>query len=294
MNNNHVFPTPTLHLVITISFFLIVVPVSHCQDVDDDRYFSKCTIPYPYWCGSSELNLSYPFWGDKRPRNCGREGFEIKCEDNEYSFIEFETQKFRVLSIDYSHPTMTIARDDLWNGYCPGIVSQHTFIDPLLFKYSPNVRQLSFFHQCEENFYSHHPNYFNCLLQDKNISGFYNGPELPLSNLSNTCKTEIKVPVLLAALDDLIETGNLSEVLNKGFEVEYNANETFCPACELSGGKCDPNHLNAGQFLCFCGDEFHKLTCTSDAPSPNDVKGNDYLMLELVGWIVRIRIRIRV
>ncbi|KAK1564334.1 hypothetical protein Q3G72_000865 [Acer saccharum] len=225
MNNNHVFPTLTLHLVITISFFLIVVPVSHCQDVDNDRYFSKCTIPYPYRCGSSELlNLSYTFWGGDRHRNCGRK-----------------------------------------NGYCPGIVSQHTFIDPLLFKYSPNVRELSFFHQCEENFYSHHSNYFNCPLQEKDISGFYmvHVPDLSLRNLSNTCKAEIKVPVLLAALHDLIETGNLSEALNKGFEVEYNANETFCPACELSGGKCDPNHLNAGQFLCLCGDVFHKLTCTS-------------------------------
>ncbi|KAK1565289.1 hypothetical protein Q3G72_023378 [Acer saccharum] len=261
MNNNHVFPTLTFHLVITISFFLIVVPVSHCQDVDDDRY-SNCTIPYPYWCGSSELNLSYPFWGDKRPRNCGREVFEIKCEENEYHFIEFGTQKFRVLSINYSHPNMTIARADLWNDYCPGIVSQHTLIDPLLFKYSPNVRELSFFHQCEENFYSHRPNYFNCSLQDKVIPGFYNVPDRPLWNLSNTCKAEIKIPVLLAALHDLIETRNLSEALNKGFEVEYYANETYCLPCIYSGGRCEPNHSNPGQLVCLCGDdESQKPTC---------------------------------
>ncbi|KAI9174007.1 hypothetical protein LWI28_010245 [Acer negundo] len=259
MNNKHVFPTLTLHLVITISFFLIVVPVSHCQDVDDDRY-SNCTIPYPYRCGSSELNISYPFWGDNRPRNCCHEVFEIKCEENEYHFIEFGTQKFRVLSINYSHPTMTIARDDLWNGYCPGIVSQHTFIDPLLFKsYSPNVRELSFFHECQEQTYPHNSNYFNCSLPDKVISVFYNVSDLPLSNLSSTCKAEIKIPVLLAALDDLCRTRNLGEVLNKGFEVEYNANETFCLPCINSDGKCEPNHSNPGQFECLCGDACHVI-----------------------------------
>ncbi|KAK0588287.1 hypothetical protein LWI29_037216 [Acer saccharum] len=254
MNNNHVFPTLTLHLVITVFFFLTVVPVSHCQDDDnDDQYFSNCSIPYPFRCGSMVLKLSYPFWGGDRPQYCGREEFEIKCQYNEYHFIESEKQKFRVLSISDSHPIMTIVRDDLWNSFCPGIVKQDTVFDHSHFNlYNPNVRELSFFHDCQKEI---HANCFNCSLQDEGIiHGFYNVSEPDLS-FPKICREEIKVPVLLTALEDLNGTGNLREVLNKGFEVEYLADFRLCFACNSSGGTCGSKPSNPRQFLCFCGDD---------------------------------------
>ncbi|KAK3225284.1 hypothetical protein Dsin_005146 [Dipteronia sinensis] len=235
MNNNHVFPTLTLHLAITISFFLILVPVSHCQDDHDDHYFSNCTIiPYPYRCGSSELNISYPFWGGNRPQYCGREGFEIKChQDDQYHFIEFKLQKFRVLSINESHRTMTIARDDLWKNYCPGKETQDTvMLDPYLFKYSPNVGNLSFFN-CSEKIQRQHTEYFNCSPEDEVINCFY-VIDVPGCQLSNTCQLGIKVPVLLTALEDLNRTRILGGALKKGFEVEYLVDNTPCSACYSS------------------------------------------------------------
>ncbi|KAK1565750.1 hypothetical protein Q3G72_034142 [Acer saccharum] len=263
MNNYHVFPILTLHFAITILFVLIVVPVSNCQDDEDDYKFSNCSSSYTYGCGSSELNIFYPFWGGDRPQYCGREGFEIKCQ--QYHFIEFTRQKFRVLTIKYEpHPTMTIARDDLWNNYCPGKKNQHTIVlDPHLFKYSPNVRNLSFFH-CQE-IPPQHPNYFNCSLDGEVITGFYtvSVPNLPLPNHSDTCQVlEINVPVLLTALDDLSGTEKLGDVVNKGFEVDYLLGSTPCPACYLSGGRCGSNQSAPGQFLCYCRDHEPQMsTC---------------------------------
>ncbi|KAK0586996.1 hypothetical protein LWI29_015904 [Acer saccharum] len=264
MNNNHVFPTLTLHLVITISFFLIVVPVSHCQN--DDHQYSNCSIPYPYRCGSSELNISYPFWGGKRPQHCGlgHEGLEIKCHADQYHFIEFENQKFRVLtlSINESHPTMTIAQDDRWNNYCPGNETQETVmldLEPCLFKYSPNVGNLSFF-RCQD-IHPQHPGYFKCSEEGEDITGFYT--VVPPPYLPATCQElKIKVAVLLTALDDLYRTGNLSKALNKGFEVEYLLDITNCSDCYLSGGRCGFNQSAPGQFLCYCHDHKPQMsTC---------------------------------
>ncbi|KAL5748864.1 hypothetical protein ACOSQ2_026161 [Xanthoceras sorbifolium] len=241
MNSNLLFTTLTLRSIITIFFFLIVVRISNC-DNDDEQYFSDCGRPYSDHCGSSVLNIFYPFWGGKRPQSCGREGFEIKCQDDQYHFIDCGTQKFRVLHINESHPLMTIARDDLWNNYCPGIVTQHPIFNTSLFKCSLNDRELSVFHDCSEPIFPgpDKPNYFSCTVDGTERAGFYIVPGLQLPNISNTCKAEVKVPVLLAALDDLHGPGNLTEVLNKGFEVCYDTESSFCSAsaCTLTGGIC--------------------------------------------------------
>ncbi|KAK2647936.1 hypothetical protein Ddye_015425 [Dipteronia dyeriana] len=278
MNNNDVFPILTLHFAITILFFLIVVPVSHCQDKDDDYHFLECSSSYTYGCGSRKLNISYPFWGGDRPQYCGREGFEIKCQNNEYHSIEFENQKFRVLSMSESHPTMTIARDDLWNNCCPRKETQDTaMLDPYLFKYSLNVRILSFFH-CQE-IYPQYPDHFNCSAEGEDITGFYNVsvPDLP-PPIPNTCQVGIKVPVLLSALDDLNRTKNLGDALNKGFEVEYLLGSTPpCSSCNSAGGICGSNQSALGQFLCYCRDDQPHGTVIcgpNESPPPGNQKAN--------------------
>ncbi|KAK4842809.1 hypothetical protein QYF36_000408 [Acer negundo] len=166
-----------------------------------------------------------------------------------------------------SHPTMTIARDDLWNNYCPGTETQDTvMLEHFLFKYSPNVGNLSFFH-CQE-IPPQHPGYFNCSLDGEFITGFYtvsvpNHPPPVLPNLPDTCQLlEIKVPFLLTALVDLKGTRNLGDVVNKGFEVEFLLDNTPFYDCYLSGGKCGSNSSNPGQFLCYCHDHEPQMsTC---------------------------------
>ncbi|KAK1564396.1 hypothetical protein Q3G72_002265 [Acer saccharum] len=167
---------------------------------------------------------------------------------------------------------MTIARDDLWNNYCPGNETQDTvMLDPFLFKYSLNVGIINLFQYCQEIPPQHRGGSFNfnCSQEGEVITGFYTVP-FPNLPLPNTCQVlEINVPVLLTALDDLKRTGNLSEALNKGFEVEYLLGSTPCSACYLSGGKCGSNQSAPGQFLCYCPDREPQMsTCPTPTPTP--------------------------
>ncbi|KAL5817956.1 hypothetical protein ACOSQ3_026334 [Xanthoceras sorbifolium] len=256
MNHIHVFPSIILHFVIiSIFFFLIFVPPSYCDGYDEQ--LSACRRPYLYPCGSSRLNILYPFWGGDRLPYCGRKGFEIKCDkDNEYHFIESDTQKFRVLNISDIGPIMTIARYDLWNDYCPGIVTQEIAFDQNLFKYGPNVRNLSLFYDCREVIPPQNSNYVSCKVGDEDKTGFYaiDIAGLRLPNLTDTCTKGIKVPVQLAALEDL-RPGNLEQALKQGFDVEYNTDNILCAKCLATLGICASNSSNSEQFICLCTDE---------------------------------------
>ena len=101
-----------LSSLITLSFFLAILPPSYCTD---DVHFVECSRPYE--CGRIK-NVSYPFWGGDRPENCGRQGFKLECNYYEYTTIKFEELEFLVLNINQSRNNMTIARGDLWHGFC--------------------------------------------------------------------------------------------------------------------------------------------------------------------------------
>ncbi|KAK1564773.1 hypothetical protein Q3G72_011356 [Acer saccharum] len=257
-------------------FLLVAVPPFYC--VGYDEQLSACSGKNIFQCGSGTgLNMLYPFWGGTRPKYCGRKGFEIRCLDNQYHFIDSAAQKFRVLNISYLESIMTIARDDLWNDYCSGILNQEIDFNHNIFKYGQNVRNLSLFNDCRDAISPlQGPNYINCsTVEGEEITtGFYaiDIPELRLTNLSNTCQLGIKVPVLLAALADL-QWGNLEQALKQGFEVEYIADSIPCVQCIATGGICGSNISNTEQFICLCHDQPQPHTC----PLAHPVNYNDEL-----------------
>ncbi|KAL5815563.1 hypothetical protein ACOSQ4_026204 [Xanthoceras sorbifolium] len=292
MNHIHVFQSIILHFVIiSIFFFLIFVPPSYCDDYDEQ--LSACRRPYLYPCGSSRLNILYPFWGGDRLPYCGRKGFEIKCDkDNEYNFIESDTQKFRVLNINDTSPIMTIARYDLWNDSCPGIVTQEIAFDQNLFKYGPNVRNLSLFYDCREVIPPQSLNYVRCKVGNEEKTGFYaiDIAELQLPNLTDTCTKGIKVPVQLAALEDL-EPRNLGQALKQGFDVEYNTDNILCAKCLATLGICASNSSNSEQFICLCTDEREPQahSCPLSPPQP---AGMHALLLNFILRLIWLAYRV--
>nr|POE69656.1 leaf rust 10 disease-resistance locus receptor-like protein kinase-like 1.4 [Quercus suber] len=130
-----------LSSLITLSFFLAILPPSYCTD---DARFVDCS--HPYECGRI-INVSYPFWGVNRPEYCGRQGFKLECYDDEYPIIKFEELEFLILNINESQNNMTIARLDLWHGFCP-----QTYLDTVLnyniFDYAPTVLNITLFYDC--------------------------------------------------------------------------------------------------------------------------------------------------
>ncbi|KAA8541262.1 hypothetical protein F0562_025131 [Nyssa sinensis] len=255
-----VFSSSLLHsTTIILSIFLITVSLSHAQD---DEPFWECKNR-TYSCGPQIRGIGYPFWGGAQPPFCGHPDFELKCQNNEYATIDMDTHPFRVLAIDRSMSTMTMARQDLWDDHCHTRISNVTLNDTL-FGYPSTVQTLNIFYNCNctlprgdwNNVTSRGVrNNFTCSIDGLSECGFYVDDsflnvqivDLPL------CEVGIEVQVLRTSLDRL---GNgslqLQQALNLGFEVSYNG--ANCSACEASGGICGSDSTSQ-QFVCFCRDQ---------------------------------------
>ncbi|KAK2647934.1 hypothetical protein Ddye_015423 [Dipteronia dyeriana] len=267
-----------LYSIITFISILISLPASSCKD-DHEPPHIACTRPYG--CGTSTWGIWYPFWGVGRPAYCGHEGFELKCRNNQYPLIESGAQKFRVSNIDVYSATMSMVRDDLWDGYCPGIL-QETNFNKNRIKYMSNVVFLDLFYDCSDEIsLKGRSNSINC----REGTGFYTSSLylLQLPNVTSTCEKRIQVPVLRTALQDHIQKkSDFQQSLNKGFGVEFKAVMTPCSQCFYSRGICASNTSNS-KFVCFCRGQPHTSTCDS-----SDGFNLDMILKVIIGVTIAI------
>ena len=77
-------------------------------------------------------NLSCPFWSDNRSKLCGHEGFKLKCEEDHYPILTSLAQDFRLLRVYPSLNMITVARRDLHDDICPGVLANIAFDKTLL------------------------------------------------------------------------------------------------------------------------------------------------------------------
>ncbi|KAL5815559.1 hypothetical protein ACOSQ3_026337 [Xanthoceras sorbifolium] len=247
--------------IITFFCILIALPASSGQDNPQ-----ACSLAYV--CGPATLNIWYPFWGNGRPRYCGLEGFELKCQNNQYPIIESGPQMFRVSKIDTFLQTMNMARDDIWNSYCPGLL-QETTLNKTLYNYMPDVIFLDLFYNCSGQFSLNESNSFSC----GEGTGFYTNPSyvLQLPNLTNTCEKSIKVPVLRTALENHVQNkSDFQQTLNQGFDVEFQSDNTSCTPCFNSGGVCASN-VSTSKFVCYCRGQPQPLKCDHSSASGSNL-----------------------
>ncbi|KAJ0105518.1 hypothetical protein Patl1_19165 [Pistacia atlantica] len=232
-------------IIIAIFCNLIVLPASFCHD--DDR-FVACSQSYS--CGSTIQNIGYPFWGNTRHR---------------------------------PERIITIARDDLWHDFCPGIFTE-TNLGHALFHIVPkNVRYfLRLFYDCSGKIsLLQNSSSFRCKVEGRERIAFYFSGQLlgeKLPNLTSICNNYIRVPVSRSSVDHL-RAGEFGKALNKGFDVEYTAR--FCKPCESSGGMCGSNYSTSNPlivsstsnpFVCFCRDKPRPKSCASGNGSKLDLK----------------------
>ncbi|KAH7549351.1 hypothetical protein JRO89_XS13G0018400 [Xanthoceras sorbifolium] len=232
------------------------------------RYSLPEACSLAYVCGPATLNIWYPFWGNGRPRYCGLEGFELKCQNNQYPIIESGPQMFRVSKIDTFLQTMNMARDDIWNSYCPGLL-QETTLNKTLYNYMPDVIFLDLFYNCSGQFSLNESNSFSC----GEGTGFYTNPSyvLQLPNLTNTCEKSIKVPVLRTALENHVQNkSDFQQTLNQGFDVEFQSDNTSCTPCFNSGGVCASN-VSTSKFVCYCRGQPQPLKCDHSSASGSNL-----------------------
>ncbi|KAM3703181.1 hypothetical protein ACJW30_04G077100 [Castanea mollissima] len=251
-----------LSSLITLSFFLAILPPSYCTD---DIRFVYCS--HPYECGRIK-NVSYPFWGVNRPEYCGRQGFKLECYDEEYPIIKFEKLEFLILDISESQNIMTIARWDLWDRSCPR-TNLSTILNYSIFDYTSAFRNITLFYDCPSQVYTSIPvQYrFTCSLEgsDVNNNSYFVNESLAKIHFPflEQCREKIRVPILRNAIID--ESAGvvpaLHEALHRGFDVDYYPlHDTACNGCMESGGNCGSNETH--QFVCFCRDGERSHFCT--------------------------------
>ncbi|PIN07249.1 Serine/threonine protein kinase [Handroanthus impetiginosus] len=149
----------------------------------------------PFRCGS--INISYPFWGGRRPPSCGSQGFEIHCNGDD-PLLNISSVFYRVLEIEFSNHTLKVAREDLWNNSCPSIL-HNTTLDPNL-----NDKNVTLYFNCMSNKQETLPNEFGCHRDGVNtINLFKTGSASPDPRSGITCSNYISVTVNHAAAKPL-------------------------------------------------------------------------------------------
>ncbi|KAL8549830.1 hypothetical protein ACS0TY_008606 [Phlomoides rotata] len=207
-------------------------PVFLCENISE---YSTCTEPFQ--CGRLK-NISYPFWGGSRPLSCGYPGFELNC-DGDAPLLNISSLSYRLLRIDFSTSTLTLAREDLWNNTCSKF-HRNTTIDSYIFEIPKDSgdRDVTLYYGCAGQLIRV-LNKFNCDVDGvTTVNVFDSSSRGPGINV--TCNGSLSVPVNQAAARDL-ETKSidvLREVLAGGFSVRWSADNQNCKGCRRSGGTC--------------------------------------------------------
>ncbi|XP_004290449.1 PREDICTED: probable serine/threonine-protein kinase At1g18390 isoform X3 [Fragaria vesca subsp. vesca] len=264
-----------LQLLVILAVLLSGVPKS--LGVDDDRYLN-CSQSFQ--CAKLE-NIGYPFWGSNRPDYCGFPEFRLNCSGDAPT-ISIREQEFRVLSINQSQSTLTVARADYWNNVCPTPLTNTTTIDnssSRILQFASDVQQLLLFYACPPLNIPLPPqltSQFNCTINSTaNSINYYVTEDLTdfgISNISSsfgTCNTTVTVRVSQSAASDLaLNTSeeNLADALDSGFNLIWDASNNLCQQCQGSGGQCGYN-TSSTEFTCYCKDGPNPSNCAGKSTS---------------------------
>ncbi|XP_074289829.1 LEAF RUST 10 DISEASE-RESISTANCE LOCUS RECEPTOR-LIKE PROTEIN KINASE-like 2.4 [Silene latifolia] len=239
--------TFSFHIIVII-LTLTTIPATLCRRSDE---FNACSKTFT--CGNMK-GLSYPFYGLNRPQYCGHPGFELlNCDQNTQQIqMMILSQKFYVLAINSTASTMTVARQDFFDGFgCPSALVNIT-IDFSLFQYTNSDSNITLIYgdcvsKCSR--FSCPLSGEICFLTDKLMLKF---------NMSKVvCPNKLFLPVHktdLMAMDKANDGYYLPSSARNGFELKWNANDGLCRQCVGSGGQCG-HDSKSNKFFCFCTDE---------------------------------------
>ncbi|XP_059642133.1 LEAF RUST 10 DISEASE-RESISTANCE LOCUS RECEPTOR-LIKE PROTEIN KINASE-like 2.7 [Cornus florida] len=255
----HLFPTSFLILVFMI-FILIHAPRSVYAD---DERFTTCRDQLVQ-CGNLP-NMRYPFWGGNRPEYCGHPGFNLSCQEN-VPRLTIRSRTYRVLDIDNTTQTLTVALDDFWNNICPKYLYNAT-LDSNLFSYTSNTVNFTLYYGCPLiPGQALLPSQFSCSPNGTATSSYY-APYLGTITIegssTSTCSDILIVHVFqtaAVALTTTVPSIMIGAALDQGFELRWQANDTICSECVGSGGRCGYD-LDSNLFTCYCADQPYTLVC---------------------------------
>ncbi|XVF09557.1 hypothetical protein REPUB_Repub07fG0104400 [Reevesia pubescens] len=229
-------PSQLFPSILSISIFtfffisLVALPIAYSQD---DENFKQCFSPFQ--CGDIQ-NITFPFWRDNSHQICQQEGFRLtKCEEPQ-PVIHIGEIEFRLIYLNCSTETMTIARNDLWENICPLNPINVTLGSPFLSDSQTN-RPVTFIYNCSESVLGR-PNVFE-IGCPQGLSFFYADDSTERDNyedFSDSCETAIQVQVNQSAFPE--QENERPVVWTLGFDVVYDFPAIFCQKCNNLEGKC--------------------------------------------------------
>ncbi|KAK9091760.1 hypothetical protein Sjap_024937 [Stephania japonica] len=247
-----------LIIIIAITTFLVfsLRPVSSAN-----TQFIDCE---PKKCGEN-VSVEYPFWiSSEQPSSCGNPLFEIACRDKKPT-VWFSGDAYVILNINYENQSLLLADADAFDEKAC-VAPLHNVTHHLWegLSLSPYDFHLYFFYNCTD----HPPPFYKtysipCLDTALNFAALLHGPTLEFLNASSEkCDSFVGAPVYIEEGVDLgtIDRMKYTDLLKEGFLLNWNLNSSSssCDKCRESGGRC--GHIE-GQFMCFCRDHNHTISC---------------------------------
>ncbi|GKV16747.1 hypothetical protein SLEP1_g27343 [Rubroshorea leprosula] len=281
-----------LHLPWSFSFFIIItfvlIHAPKFASSVDERYVN-CSGTFA--CGNIE-NIGYPFWGSDRPDYCGFPEFQLNCGDS-IPEITIMSAKYHVLGINNESRLLTLARADYLDNPCPTSLI-NTTLNRDLFEFTPDTQEINLYYRCPQITNQEIGSIINftCNVNATTFSSVYlysNLSEITGVGLiaASTCGDR----VVLAANRSEIQSveaspnpsgKNLVEALEKGFGLQWNANNSLCDRCRGSGGQCGYN-TDTDTFSCYCSDQPYDTVCPPPtAPILPPTSPQAFTMLPLV------------
>ncbi|KAJ6867279.1 hypothetical protein NC652_038488 [Populus alba x Populus x berolinensis] len=238
----HVFPAMSWFITFIAMIFICGSTLVFAND--DERYVN-CSNSFD--CGDIK-GVGYPFWGSNRPDYCGYPELKLNCSDQDLE-ITIEKLTYKVLGIDNQTRTLSVARKDYAEYICPTLILNTTWI-PNLLNYTSDDQNITIYYGCPTQgaptslFVPQFPCNINATEMTGYFTAFANLSVLgssasSLTGYLATCKDSIKVPVRESAFQQILSTptaAQLLEGLNEGFGLEWNASNSLCDKCQLSGG----------------------------------------------------------
>ncbi|KAK1363622.1 putative serine/threonine-protein kinase [Heracleum sosnowskyi] len=232
--------TSLSHFPMHLPFFLLLLisAATPSFTTNDPTSYPNCTNTFS--CGPIQ-NITYPFTGGDRPIYCGPPQFHLTCPNNNtYPELTFNSLGYRLLHINQTHQTLTLARSDLFNTTCPQKFINATFNSSVFTVGEDNV-MLNLIYGCFST--SLNPpllNVFSCNVNGVEYSdAYYFVGLVPVINFIR-CAVSVVVPILGIAGERLRSNlATLDDVLASGFRVNYSdPYSDECLDCSLSGGQC--------------------------------------------------------
>ncbi|KAK3425886.1 hypothetical protein EUGRSUZ_F02100 [Eucalyptus grandis] len=252
--HRHHHPLWDLCLCFVITATLILIRAPTMRGVDDQSYLNcSSTIQY-----GGLQNVSYPFWGLNRASYCGLSEFELTCQDNATALVTIVNQAYRVLRIDNTSPSMTVARNDYWNTICPSNLINTTQDITSPFSYTTDtVANLTLYYGCPPS-----PIQITSLIASSQFHCTINGTYMMSYFVTKLSNSMTYGGVNLTDVMTYYKSCNTSMVLaaNRGFGLQWAADDK-CNGCLGSGGQCGRNETSE-DFVCYCRDKSYSSACS--------------------------------